>query len=183
MLATGLAVLLGGVASAEADEPDWKNLMSGVDGIVVYCQSTSREAYVETICDGLSKTIASRFEGTGLAVARNGIVYTGPAAKDGESSDQTPLKSAEGMGNPLRLRVNIKGTNDSHPAVYAGLRASLGFAAAVEEGSSLPGKAGDLVVAEYDVVANGPPSQLGGAIVNFLAGKMKPMFAGIRQSL
>lgn len=167
-----LAPMPAAVSPARADT-DWKTVMTGIDGIVVYCRSTTREKYAAKICDTVASAVAAGFKESGLPVANAGMVYTDAAAREGENSDPRKTRSASNVARPLFMRVHIKGTDDNNPAIYVGLRAAIAFDAAVEAGSALPGKAGDLVVGEIEAVANGPKSRLPAVIASNIAGRAK----------
>lgn len=164
-----------------AAQTDWKAAMAGVDGVIVYCELTTREGYAADICGGIAGAVEQSFEGSGLVLVNTGTVHTGSAAKDGD--DPAALKTAEGMERPLLLRILIKGTSNKNPAVYAGLRVAMPYSAAVEQGSDAPGVAGELVLAEVDVVADGTRKQLIAGITQYIAGKAKPMIEAMRAGI
>ncbi len=173
-------IALAPVSAARA-APDWKTAMTGVDGIVVYCEATTRQSYALQICEAVGKAVKTGFEGSDLPVTDAGIVYTGSAAKG--DADPLATRAAHDHANPLYLRVLIKGTEDNRPAIYVGLSAAIAFQAAKEEGSDLPGKAGDLLLDEQHTVANGPRNKLAGFLANHWSGKAGEMVEAIRSSL
>lgn len=58
------------------------------------------------------------------------------------------------------MRILILGTNDGNPAIFVGTTARITFDAATEAGAERPGLAGDLLLAEDGVAANGPRNRL-----------------------
>lgn len=182
-LITPFAACLFVTAIPAHAETDWKAVMAGVDGVVVYCELTTREGYAADVCDGITDAVEKSFDGSGLALVNTGTAYTGTAAEEGEASDPAALKQADGIERPLLLRILVKGTSNKNPAVYAGLRAAIAYDAAIEQGSVAEGVAGELVLGEVDVVGDGPRKKLVAGVTQYIAGKAKPMFEAIRAGL
>ena len=109
------------------------------------------------------------------------MVYRGPAARDGEPTE--PEKTADGIARPLLIAIHIKGIDDAEPGIYVGVRAAIAYEAATEAGAAGPGRAGDLVVAEEDVVADGPRKRLVEAVIGHMAQKVSALVAAIRTGL
>lgn len=188
MLATiALLALPGAAWAAEtpgAGEPrDWAVTMNGIDGVIVYCDVTSKQAYAKRICEELGAAIEAGFAGTALPVRRTGAILSGAAAKGKDPTDPESVRTAEGIARPLLMRIRIKGTDDGNPAIYIGLSAAVPMTAAAEAGSDEDGKAGDLVVAEEDVVANGPKKRLPGVLIDHMTVKARTMIDAIRTGL
>ncbi|MCB0827155.1 MAG: hypothetical protein KDC26_13305, partial [Armatimonadetes bacterium] len=51
------AIVVAVLGATPAPATDWKAAMTGVDGVIVYCQSTTRQNYAGVICEGLGKAI------------------------------------------------------------------------------------------------------------------------------
>lgn len=184
-LAMGLVAMAAGILPARADGPDWRAIMAGIDGIIVYCDSSTKQAYAQHICDGMAAVVEAGFKETGLPVVRNGLVHTG-VAHDGKVPAEivtAPLKTAEGISRPMLMAVVIKGTDDRTPAIYTRVHVAIPFRAAVEAGASGPGKAGDLMVAERAIAGNGPKKQLPPAIVAALGKQLDALMADMREGI
>lgn len=180
LTALSLAPLALSLAHSPARaETDWKTVMAGIDGIVVYCRSTTREKYAAKICGTIAAAVSEGFGKSPLSVTDAGMVYTGAAAGKDENSDPLKTRSAHSFANPLFMRVHIKGTDDNNPAIYVGLRTMIAFEAATNSGSDLPGKAGDLVIEEVEAVANGPKSKLPAFIAANIAKRTKALIGEI----
>lgn len=167
---------------AAADAPDWKALMNGVDGVITYCDSSTRQQYAETMCTAVSDEIAKGFGGSGLTVTHNGFVLTGSASEDNVPSEiaTTDLKKAEGMSHPLLVGIVLKGTDDGNPAIYMRVQ----FLIPVElHASGSPAKAGELFILERAVVGNGPKKRLPAAQISFINKAVAPLIADIRAGM
>lgn len=165
----------GGAADA-----DWKNILAGVDGVIVYCHATTDQSYAADICTGIDKAIVSAFAGAPLPVVSNGMMSVGDTRGSGESADPGRLKQAGSMKRPLLIRIFVKGTDDKVPAVFIGVRVAQSYAAAVETSAPGPGKAGDLVFEERSFVASGPRKQIAGVLVGHVGKDAAELVARIR---
>ena len=174
-----VAAVLGAMPAAATD---WKAAMRGVDGVIVYCQSTTRQNYAGVICEGLGKAIEAAFDGSGLTVTRTGLANTGPGEADA-SGAIAALRTVDGVSHALLVRILIKGTDDGNPAIFVGTTARLAFNAAPDAGAERPGLAGDLVLAEDDVVANGPRNRLPKVLIGHMGKKAEAMVEAIRTGM
>jgi hypothetical protein len=139
--------------------PEWKAVLKGVDGVVVYCLTSRDPEYAVRICDRMSQAVTAAFDGSGLKVARTAGVYTGIDLGPEHNRDPSASKQAPGMASPLVIRLLIQGTAGASPGVATSITVSRPFRAAVEAGAARSGVAGDLVVREMHWVAQGPRRQ------------------------
>ena len=77
----------------------------------------------------------------------------------------------------------LKGTDASNPGIYGRVQVMIPFKGAVDAGSPLPPKAGDLFLAERAVVGDGPRKRLAAAISKNLSGQVDELVANIRAGL
>lgn len=178
-----LAALCAFTMPGNAAEPDWKSVVNGVDGVIVYCHTTTSQSYAGEICKGIDSAIVSAFSGAPLRVVSNGMISVGDTNGSGESADPEPLKHADGMKRPLLIRIFVKGTDDNTPAIYIGVRVAIAYAAATDAGSIVPPKAGDLVFEERSFVASGPRKKLPGVLVGHVGKDATELVGRIRAGL
>lgn len=162
---------------------DWKAVMKGVDGVIVYCYTTTNQSYANEICTGIDKAITTAFTGATLKVVSNGMMSAGNTAGSGESADPDKLRQATGMTKPLLLRIFVKGTDGNTPAIFISVRAAMAYTAATETGSTLPAKAGDLLFEERSFVASGPSKTLPGILVDHVGKNAAELVTRIRTGL
>ena len=175
-LAAGLLASVPAYAGA----PDWKTLMAGIDGVITYCDSSTGQGYAKDMCEAMASEIAGQLEGSGLTVKHNGLVLT--SSKEPSETATQAARTADGMTLPLLIAIVLKGTDDGNPAIYIRVQFSIPFEAAVEQGSSLPPKKGELLVLERAVVGNGPKKRLPAAQIDFITKAITPVISGIKDA-
>lgn len=160
--AAGVALAVGLLSSTagRAAEPNWSSIMTGIDGIVLYCEATVREPFVTDYCDRAAKTFKAEFEGRAPRFVANGVVFTGEAARAGETAATDPFKTADGVTTPLVIRLLLKGISSKEQVITGGFTVFIPHTAAIEAGSPGAGKAGDLVVHDNIRLATGPRARL-----------------------
>lgn len=176
LLAAGLLMSV----PAKAQAPDWKNLMTGVDGVITYCDSSTGQGYANVMCEAMAKEIATQLEGSGLIVKHNGLVLTGSNSRSEIATE--PVRKADGMVLPLLIAIVLKGTDDGNPAIYMRVQFSIPYEAAVEQGSSQVPKKGELFLLERAVVGNGPKKRLPAAQISFITKAITPVISEIREA-
>ncbi len=162
LLASALLTFCLPSANAEnMAQPDWANLLPGLDGITITCANANEEKYAARICDEMLERINARFEPAKIPVAVLGSYFS--------KTEDAPAKP-DTMATPLRLTVHVRGTNSGN--VYAiNLRndISVAYENAVEasrNGESIKGRKGNLVLWQVSTTGSGPRNQLTSAIAS-----------------
>ncbi|MCB1383017.1 MAG: hypothetical protein KDJ73_08840 [Notoacmeibacter sp.] len=181
-LAAAAAMLVSGGAAC-AGAPDWKAVLAGVDGVITYCDSSTRQKYAETMCKAVSDGIAKALEETGLPVRHTGIVLTGSASPEKTPSEEATasLKMANGISHPLLAGIVLKGTDDGNPAIY--MRVQFTVPVTVPPSGANPGFDGEILVLERAVVGNGPKKRLPAAQIAYIEKQIAPVLDEVRAAL
>ena len=168
---------------APASAADWKAALSGVDGVITYCDSSTRQKYAETMCKAIADEIATKMDGSGLTVKHTGLALSGSASPEKMPSEEATagLKTADGISHPLVAGIVLKGTDDGNPAIY--MRVQFLVPVTMPAADGRPAISGELLVLERAVVGNGPKKRLPAAQISFIQKQIAPVLEDIKAAL
>lgn len=181
-----VAMFVGSFATqavANAPRPDWKRVLQGVDGVIVYCLASDSREFAVEMCGRLSEATITAFTGSRLRAVHTGVVYTGVDVQPNNPTDPAPFKQAPGISAPLVIRLLVTGTRGGNPGIAGGIAVSRPFRGAVVAGSGGDGLEGDLVVHERHWVAVGPRRQSIPFVIEHGARQARELVAEIRDHL
>lgn len=166
LLVAATALICPSVSPAE---PLSSENLTGFDGIITHCVSSTDKKYAITMCDALVADAKKQAEAQSLGHAHLGTVDW--TAGGGE---EPALPGDLAMTSPLHLAFYIRGTDGNPAGASATAQFFVPYTAAIENGSTP--REGRLVIWQDATLGSGPPKATAAAVAGAVGKKMGSVF-------